>query len=202
ALLLTEGMPSAQIFTVLSGLGLRYRSRGTGRRQAMSFVFPGDLIGLQSEAEGEMGHTVEARSRMRLCVFERTALWEIFRDAPRRAYDLTWRAADDAHMLGGAGDLDGPRTAERLVAWALVQVWTRAKALGLVDHGQTPLPFRQQDLADVLGLSLVHTNKTLAKFRHRRLATWRDGILVLSDPETLARIGLTSSDAPRSRRIL
>ncbi len=200
--ILTEGAHSAQLFTVLSGLGLRYSTLENGRRQVLSFVFPGDLIGLQGAVMAEMTHTVEARSRMRLCVFDRAALWNFLKHAPSRAYDLTWIAATEEHFLGEALTTVGQRTAEEAVAWALVKVWKRARALLLIDGSAMNLPFKQQDLADALGLSLVHTNKTLAKFRERQIATWRDGQLSVTDLDTLAAIGMVGTDDPPPRPLL
>ena len=41
----------------------------------------------------------------------------------------------------------------------------RARTVGLVVDNKVHLPIRQQQIADTLGLSLVHTNKTLQKIR-------------------------------------
>ena len=199
---LTEGAHSAQLFTVLSGMGLRYKMLENGRRQVLNFVFPGDLIGLQAAVMGEMGHTVEARGRMRLCVFDRSALWDFFKNSPKRSYDLTWMASTEEHFLGEALTTVGQRNAEQSVAWALVRMFQRAVQLDLT-HGNTmALPFKQQDLADALGLSLVHTNKTLAKLRERQIATWRDGTLSINDIDLLADLGLTTTQPPPRRPLL
>ena len=37
------------------------------------------------------------------------------------------------------------------------------------------LPITQQHVADTLGLSLVHTNRTFRKLIERKLMRWRDG---------------------------
>jgi CRP/FNR family transcriptional regulator, anaerobic regulatory protein len=58
----------------------------------------------------------------------------------------------------------------------------------MVEGRRAPLPFRQQDLADALGLSLVHTNKTLKRLQERQLASWRDGGLFVPDLDALAAI--------------
>lgn len=200
--ILTEGAHSAQLFTVLTGVGLRFKMLEKGRRQVLTFVFPGDLLGLQSAVMGEMGHSIEARSRMRLCVFDRAALWEFFRDSPARGFDLIWLAATEEHFLGESLVTVGQRTAEEAVAWALVKLWKRANTLEITDGSAMPLPFKQQDLADALGLSLVHTNKTLAKFRERQLAVWRDGRLQVNDLEMLARIGMTDTEPAKKRPLL
>ncbi|WGH77704.1 Crp/Fnr family transcriptional regulator [Jannaschia ovalis] len=200
--ILTEGAHSAQLFTVLEGMGLRMKLLENGSRQVTSFVFPGDLIGLQAAVMGEMSHTVEARTHMTLCVFDRAMLWDFFKNAPSRSYDLIWIGASEEHFLGEALATVGQRNAEQAVAWALVRLWGRASGLHLVGENGMQLPYRQQDLADSLGLSLVHTNKTLAKFRERQLAVWRDGMLQINDLETLARIGLTEPDGERRRPLL
>jgi CRP-like cAMP-binding protein len=200
--ILAEGARSAQIYTILEGMGLRHKVLENGRRQVISFVFPGDLVGLQAALMNEMAHSVEARSRMRLCVFDRSGLWSFFRESPERAYDLTWLAAVDEHFLGEALATVGQRSAEQAVAWALVRIWVRGEGLGLIEGGRMPMPFRQQDLADALGLSLVHTNKTLAKFRTRQIATWHHGALLINDLDLLAKIGLTDAEPPRTRPMI
>ena len=200
--ILTEGSHSAQLFTVLSGMGLRYKTLENGRRQVLNFVFPGDFIGLQAAVMGEMSHHVEARSAMNLCVFDRGALWNLYRDSPSRSYDLTWLAATDEHFLGEAIATVGQRTAEEAVSWALVRIWQRGEALELTRDRTMALPFRQQDLADALGLSLVHTNKTLARLRARQIATWRDGLLTVNDLNQLADIAMVSLDGAPVRPLL
>ena len=51
-----------------------------------------------------------------------------------------------------------------------------------------PFPLTQQHLADALGLSLAHTNKTLRKLQRRGLYRIDDGRLRLLDPKALARL--------------
>lgn len=190
ATVLLQGTSSPQLFTVLSGLGLRYHTLENGRRQVINILFPGDFVGLQASVMGELGHSVEAVTPMVLCAFQRNDLWRLFRHHPDRAYDLTWIAAADRQFLGETLASLGQRSALERVAWALLRIYQRLEAVGLGDKGFAPLPLRQQDLADALGLSLVHTNKTLAKIRSRQLARWQDGELYISDIEALAEIAL------------
>lgn len=181
ATLLMEGSNSPQLFTALRGMGLRYKLLESGERQVVNFVFPGDFIGLQAAVLGEMTHSVEASTSMTLCVFDRKALFDFFKAYPERAYVVTWLACVEEHFLGEALLSVGQRTAVEALAWALVRLHQRGEALGLTRNGEMNLPYRQQDLADALGLSLVHTNKSLAKLREKRLATWRNGRLELHD---------------------
>jgi CRP-like cAMP-binding protein len=183
---LMEGSNSPQVFTVLSGMGTRYKTLEDGSRQVINFLFPGDFIGLQAGIMGEMKHSVEASTQMVLCVFNRSELWSMFKAHPERAYDLTWIAAVEEHFLGETLAAVGQRTAGQRVAWALLRIHHRLRAVGLERDGAVPLAFRQQDLADALGLSLVHTNKTLMQLRKLGLAKWSEGYLDIQDRTTLA----------------
>ena len=201
-LILMEGSNSPQLFTALRGMGLRYKLLSNGRRQVINMIFPGDFIGLQAGLLGEMKHSVEATTRMTLCVFDRNELWSFFRNNPERAYDITWLAAIEEHFLGSALTTLGQRDARQRIAWAMVQVYLRADSLGMAEHQSVPFPFRQQDLADALGLSLGHTNKTLARFRDMQIASWTEGRLHISDLETLAEIAMTELEEPAARPLM
>lgn len=201
---LREGSKAAQLYTVLSGMGVRYKTLPDGRRQVINFIFPGDFVGLQASVMGEMQHSAEATTDMRLCVFDRTTLWRFMKSSPERAFDLTWLSAVEEHLVSEALATVGQMRAESRIAWALLRLHQRANAVGLADPcGATPLPFRQQDLADALGLSLVHTNKTLKTLRVRKLALWTDGLLKIPSRKALAdEAGLYDTPEKLHRRPL
>jgi cAMP-binding proteins - catabolite gene activator and regulatory subunit of cAMP-dependent protein kinases len=200
--ILLEGSNSPQLYTVLDGMGTRYKTLENGKRQVINFLFPGDFVGLQAGIMGEMKHSVEAATQMTLCVFRRNDLWEVFRQHPARAYDLTWIAAVEEHFLGETIASLGQRDATQRIAWALVRIYERLRAAGLEKGRGVPLPFRQQDLADALGLSLVHTNKTLKALRDIGLAQWSDGRLELKKLPDLASLAMIDLEQPQERPLL
>ncbi|QIE47333.1 Crp/Fnr family transcriptional regulator [Pseudohalocynthiibacter aestuariivivens] len=201
--LMMEGSNSPQLFTVLQGMGLRYKTFENGERQVINFVLPGDFIGLQAGVMREMQHSVEATTPMTLCVFDRKAVWALFRDQPERAFDLTWLAAVEEHLLGESLAIVGHMNGMGRVARAFVRLHDRADALGLLTNGEMHLPYKQQDLADALGLSLVHTNKTLKKLREQGVATWRNSRLkILSYPKLCSLAELSESREPMQRPLI
>ncbi len=187
ATVLLEGSHSAHLYTVLSGLGFRYKLISDGRRQILNYLLPGDLIGLQGSLMGEMQHSVEELSPMLLCVFERDQLPELYRNHPGLAYDITWIASREEQMLDENLLSVGRRTAIERAAYLIAFVGVRAESVGLDPDGKLVIPITQQHIADTLGLSLVHTNKTIRKLMDRKLIVWRDGGCVVID-----RAGLMS----------
>ena len=80
--------------------------------------------------------------------------------------------------------------------------FSRGVALDQVTNNEMPFPFTQRDLADAMGLSLVHTNKTLSKLKDRQLASWQDGVLRINDVHALAEVGVTSVDTLKKRPLM
>ena len=83
----------------------------------------------------------------------------------------------------------GRRTAIERTAALIVMLYKRAKALGLVVEETFLFPLTQQHIADALGLSLVHTNKTLARLRRMGMFKRMNGSLTLTNPRVLEKIG-------------
>lgn len=187
-LILSEGLGSPHLFTIYTGMAVRTIGLSSGRRQVVSFAFPGDFIGLQASVMGEMKHTVEARTDMRLCVFDRRRMWSLFRTTPERAFDLTWIAATEEHFLGETIATLGQRGGTERTAWALLQIYRRLVSLSLATDGWVPFPFRQADLADAIGLSLVHTNRTLTVLRSRGLVEFSGRKMRVADQHGLAKV--------------
>ncbi|MEO1552141.1 MAG: Crp/Fnr family transcriptional regulator, partial [Pseudomonadota bacterium] len=171
-------------------------------RQVINFVMPGDFMGLQAGLMKEMQHSAEAVTSMTLCVFDRKELWTLFKQSPELAYDLTWLAALEEHFLGTGLTALGQCSAEEKMAWALLRFFTRCQAVGLAKGDTCPFPYRQQDLADALGLSLVHTNKTLKKLSRQQILTVSDGHMRIADQERLHRLAVIEVEAPGTRPLI
>jgi CRP-like cAMP-binding protein len=173
ATILVEGSHSAHLYTVLSGWGFRYKTLEDGRRQILNYVMAGDLVGLQGTIMGEMQHSVEALSPVTLCVFERDKLMTLYNTHPSLAFDLTWIAAREERILDEHLLSIGRRTALERAAYLLAYLHQRATVLKLFSTKDF-LPITQQHVADTLGLSIVHTNKTLKKLAQRGLIRWQE----------------------------
>ena len=187
-MILAEGSHSAHLYTLLSGWAFRYKTLPDGRRQVLNYLVPGDLVGLQGSVIGEMEHSVEALSPVVLCVFQRDRLDELYSNHPGLAFDITWLASREERMLDDHLLSVGRRSALERAAYLIAFLYERGRASGLLQGASKQIPITQQHVADTLGLSIVHTNKTLKKLADRKLIRWLDRACEVLDRGKLGQV--------------
>lgn len=185
---LIEGRSGGELYTLFTGWAFRYRTLSDGRRQILNFLLPGDFIGLQEQMAEKSPHGVETLTDARLCVFPRKRLWDLYRRCPGMGYDITWISAHEELIVDENLLSVGRRSALERIAMLLVHLYKRAESVGLGDARGVPLPINQQHIADALGLSLVHTNKTLRRLRDYGLYELTDGRLRLGNLTAMQRL--------------
>lgn len=201
--LIHEGQTDAPLYTLLKGWAFRYKTLSDGRRQILSFLLAGDFIGVQQKMGDAAAHGVETLTDAVFCVFQRDALWELHRRSPTMGFNVTWLTAQEESLVDGNLLSVGRRSAEERIATLLILLFKRAAALqGDAGAGGVPFPLTQQHVADGLGLSLVHTNKTLRKLEKRGLHKIRDGRLHLLDSKALVRLADLYGDGRPPKRPL
>jgi CRP-like cAMP-binding protein len=183
-----EGTNSPYLYTVLSGWAFKYKTLEDGRRQVLNFALPGDLMGLQASIFDSIGHSVEALTDVVLCVFPREKLWALFEKHTGLAFDVTWLAAREESILGDYLVSVGQRSATERVAFILLHLFERARQSGLARGNVVTFPFTQEHLADAVGFSLVHTNKTLKRLRATGCFKWNDSTFEMLDLEKMREL--------------
>jgi CRP-like cAMP-binding protein len=198
-----EGQADAPLYTLFAGWAFRFKTLSDGRRQILNFLLPGDFIGVQQKMGDVIAHGVQSLTEVALCGFRRDALWALHRAAPSLGFAVTWLTAHEESLVDDTLLSVGRRNAEERIATLLIVLYKRVAALlPDADAGAdgVPFPLTQQHIADGLGLSLVHTNKTLRKLEARGLHRIRDGRLYLLDAKALTRLADLYGDgkpAPR-----
>lgn len=199
--LIREGQADAPLYTLLAGWAFRYKTLRDGRRQILNFLLPGDFIGVQHKMADASAHGVETLTESVFCVFRRDSLWELHRQSPSLGFNITWLTAQEEALVDDTLLSVGRRSAMERIATLLILLHKRAAALQ-PDGGRdgVPFPLTQQHIADGLGLSLVHTNKTLRRLERLGLHHLENGRLRLRDVHALARVAELYGDgkpAPR-----
>lgn len=191
---LREGARSDHLYTVLRGWAFRYKVLDDGRRQILNYALPADMVGLQGTLMREMQHSVEALTPVVLCVFPRAKLWHLYSSLPSLAFDITWLAAREEQLIDEHLVSLGRRTALERTAFLLLHLFVRAEEAGLVKDASIQFPFTQQHVADTLGMSLVHTNKTLKRLFLTKAIRWKDRVFEVLDRTALISIAGSTVD--------
>jgi CRP-like cAMP-binding protein len=180
--LLTEGAPVPGPTLILSGWAARARLLADGRRQIMSLILPGDLIGNCRQNLPLAVSSVVALSHLTLCAAPART------EALKQAHAVS-HALDEAYLLAQITRLGRLSAEERLID-LMLEVRDRLALCGLVTDNAFAWPLTQSALADVLGLTPVHVNRTLQQLRGSGDVILRAGRVQLMDPSGLAtRVG-------------
>lgn len=202
--LIHEGQSDPQLFTLLSGWAFRFKTLSDGRRQILSFLLPGDFIGVQQKMADAAAHGVTTLTEATFCVFQRDALWALHQQSPSMGFNITWLTAHEESLVDDNLLSVGRRNAQERIATLLIQLYKRMAALrpSSNDKEGVLFPLTQQHIADSLGLSLVHTNKTLRKLEQRGLHRIENGRLYLRDVTALERMADLYGDGRPPQRPL
>jgi CRP/FNR family transcriptional regulator len=183
--ILHEGQEAERLYTLLFGWAFRFKTLPDGRRQILNILMPGDLVGLQAKLFKEASHGIESLTAVTLCAFARKRTWEVFRNFPALAFDLTWLGAREERLVDDVLLSVGRRSAAERLSMLVLHLWYRARGLGMVQDGALVFPLTQAHIADTLGLSYVHTNRTLQELRRQRLFDLSNGLLAGVDETRL-----------------
>lgn len=164
-----EGERVSESCIVLSGMVCRYKMAGDGRRQILSFHFPGDMPDLQSLNLSYMDHNLMALSPVRIGLIPHDDLRAaINRHEGVRNAVITRTLVDAAILRQWLVNL-GRRTALERIAHLFCECYLRLQAMGHTERANFRLPLTQSELGDATGLSSVHVNRTMQELRRMGL---------------------------------
>ena len=183
-----EGMVPRSVFLLQEGMAVRYRNLPDGRRQIMTFLIPGDLCEPHMFLLRTMDHSIGTITPVRIASLSREGLVKAFSTRPRISAALWWSSLQEEAMLRERIVALGRRDARGRVAYLMCELLWRYTAMGLAEHEAFRLPLTQVDIADVLGLTAVHVNRVLKKFREEALIAVQNRLLHLLDVVSLQEI--------------
>lgn len=179
-----------------SGWACRQRVLPDGRRQIFGFLVPGDCVGLSPRAGPELS-TLVALTALETIDASRVASAVQAGGAPGIARALALMETIEQKLLLDHVVRLGRQTAYERVSHFLLELQRRMEMAGLGDSQRFPLPLTQEIMADALGLSIVHINRTLQQLRRERLIELRSGVTILLQRERLAGIADYRLPEPR-----
>jgi CRP-like cAMP-binding protein len=178
---------------VVSGWACELRIVPDGRRQIFAFMLPGDVIDERCTASmGSRGvvaltrlEVIDADAAFGGDLARRQQFSQALADAALEREDRLYD-----HLLRM-----GRLSARERVTHLLLELRERLDRVGLVKDETFRIPLTQEVLADALGLSVVHINRTMKQLRHEGLVLFKSGCVSLRDPERLAVMSQYQSPA-------
>lgn len=180
--LVGEGEPIREQRALLSGWACRQRILVDGQRQILSFMLPGDLIGVCQHRNPLTATTILAVTELVTCAVPEPREGSELAEAYARS-----AALEERYLLAQITRL-GRLDAYRRVADWLLETRDRLALVGLLTGDQFALPVTQEMLADALGLTSVHVNRTLQALRRDGLLNLHGGMVSLTDRERMERL--------------
>lgn len=177
-----EAQPIRERRALLSGWACRQRILMDGQRQILSFLLPGDLIGVCHHRNPLAATTIVGVTEMVMCVAPPAEEGSSLAEAYARS-----AALEERYLVAQITRLGRLNAYERLADW-LLETRERLAMVGLSGGDRFALPITQEMLADALGLTSVHVNRTLQAMRRDGLLKLQGGMITLLDRDRLERL--------------
>lgn len=156
-----EGDLPKQCAVLISGFAYRQKITAEGARQIIGLHIPGDMLDLQNLHLSVSDHNVQTLTRAEVAFVQRQELQKLAANHPAIERAFFVDALVDSSIFREWVVNVGRRNAKARVAHVLCELARRLDAIGLIeDHGYE-LPMTQEQLADAVGLTAVHVNRTL-----------------------------------------
>jgi CRP-like cAMP-binding protein len=188
--LIREGEALNSPRLLMAGWACRFRTLPDGRRQIFEFILPGDIYGLCSRPQAIALTTSLALTPVIIADAAAlgtaiTAEMDSHPGLTRACYATA--SLDEAYLLNQLMRV-GRQTAYERTAHFILEIHERLGLVGLAGETSVAIPLTQEIMADALGLSVVHLNRTLQQLRRNQLIEFKGGLVRLIEPERLCEI--------------
>src|SRR3954462_5748427 len=156
--LVSTGVESSTVYLLEAGWVARTRLLEDGRRQIMTVFLPGDLMGIRSMLLERQPETIECLTDARVRTIDHKHLLELVAQDHAVSVRVMFQLGEDERRLDNWVAALGKGSAEERIATLLLHLRGRLSPAGLANRAALQLPMTQQEIADHLGLTLVHVN--------------------------------------------
>ena len=179
--LVHEGDVPDDVFLILEGFAYRYKTTPEGKRQIFAYLVPGDFCDLHVALLDEMDHSIGTLSACRVVKIPKRTVADLTDNHPTLAKAFWWCSLVDEATLREWLVNVGQRSSVQRVAHLFCEMHVRLEAVKLTVGGSFALPITQTELADTVGMTNVHVNRSLKRLREAGLMTFRGRSVRISD---------------------
>ncbi|MGB3472639.1 MAG: Crp/Fnr family transcriptional regulator [Erythrobacter sp.] len=186
--IIDAGQHLESILIVKNGWAIRYNTLEDGRRQVLNVLLPGDVFDLQVLVAAEADHSVSAITDLETLSIEPKSFRRLLTQSGRLTLALWWMQVQEEAFLREQIVRNGQQTARERIGHFLLELHRR---LQIADEGTKngfELPLTQTTIADALGLSPIHTNRTLRQLEREELIKRTRDAIFFTNADRLAEI--------------
>ena len=189
AYVVREGDPPGYCAVLVSGFAFRQKLTGDGARQIVALHIPGDAVDFQTLFLDVADHSVQALTRAEFAFMPNAELRELARSRAGVAHAILVTTLIEASIFREWVLNVGRRNARTRMAHLLCEFAVRLEEQGLAEEYRYELPMTQEHLADALGLTPVHVNRTLRALETEGLIARSRRLVAIPDWERLREAG-------------
>ncbi|PSJ37680.1 Crp/Fnr family transcriptional regulator [Allosphingosinicella deserti] len=184
-----EGDVPTHSCLVVSGFAIRHKIMGDGARQIVNVHVAGDMVDLQNSLLKVADHNVQTLTAMEAAFIPRAAILDIAFSRPAVGKALWLETLVEGSIAREWIANVGRRNSLTRVAHLLCEFAYRLDAVGIGKQCNYELPMTQEQIADTVGLTPVHVNRTLKSLDAAGLTTRSRRSVVINDLARLAEVG-------------
>jgi CRP-like cAMP-binding protein len=174
---------------MLSGYSIRHKIVVGGARQIVAIHMKGEMVDLQNSMLGVADHSVQMLTKGEVALIPREAIQKLALDRPRVGLAMWKDTLVDGSIFREWIANVGRRDAATRLAHLLCEFSLRLKVAGLGEQNVYELPMTQEQLADAVGLTSVHVNRTLQALERANLISRTNRSVEIGDWHKLADAG-------------
>ena len=186
--IVAEGSRPTHSTLIVEGFAARYKYMADGTRQITSLHVAGDFVDLHAFLLKTMDHGIVAMSPCHVAFMEHSDLKRITETEPHLSRLLWLDTVVDGAIHREWIVAMGRRSKKEHIAHLFCEIYVRLRVVQQTTGFSFHFPLTQLELADVLGISIVHLNKTLQILRKEGLLTWVSQTLTILDWPQLIKL--------------
>ncbi|MGA2566310.1 MAG: Crp/Fnr family transcriptional regulator [Pseudolabrys sp.] len=183
--LIADGYEYRKLCFVKDGYAVRYKLLRNGKRQILNVILPGDIVGLPGSFYERAVYSVTAITDLRMNVCSLESYVQLCYRHPQYGLALSWFAVQEAATYAEHVIDVGRRTPIERLSHFLLELHARLQAVGRADKTRFTLPFSQEVIADVLGLSVPHLNRMMQQLRSEKLISDSERVVEFLDADAM-----------------
>lgn len=169
------------LYVVKKGWSFISNTIDKNMRSIFDIRISGDFIGISELSFSSALYDIRATTDVTVCPFPKSALNEIFVESPKLCRMFFAILSREQALLYARVFSLGRRTALEKVAHLILEMSFRTTRAYGEQNDEFSFPIKQEEIADLLGLSTVHVNRCMNELkRHNYIEYNRSGIKILN----------------------